>query len=63
MAKKDPQIGENVDREGNIPTGKTEGKEKQEQDSSNEGGKEGKTEVKNANASGLGSMGRNDEDE
>jgi len=54
MAKKDFSSSENIDR------GKNEGADKktpQEEISSNQ------TEVKNTNASGQGSMGRNDQEE
>ena len=58
MAKKDPAITEDLDRQketaGNDPL-ETEGAS-----SENEKDDKGLTQVKNANASGLGSMGRND---
>lgn len=61
MAKKDFTINEDIDRGGNDRSSEI----KKEQPSGSE--KENKpvqyTEVKNANASGLGSMGRNTEEQ
>jgi hypothetical protein len=55
MSKKDFIVKENIDRETDEkPSQVKEADKKTEQ---------GFTEVKNANASGLGSMGRNDETE
>ncbi|HEX2606951.1 MAG TPA: hypothetical protein VHK91_06210 [Flavisolibacter sp.] len=52
MAKKDPEITENEDRSEKPSKAVTPLQEE---------GTEGKTEVKNAHAAGLGSIGRNDE--